>query len=149
MASLRIVDDEDGSIVHEFEVPRFGWDPKISPDGLSLSYYRNGKGSSEARPDSIFVIDIASGQNRFITNGMKHAWSPDGQQIVYLEYEEKDGPAAIKLVDLNGGNSTVILEYIPEDFWELRTLLDIEWLSDVRDTNISPVSWGQVKLQIF
>jgi dipeptidyl aminopeptidase/acylaminoacyl peptidase len=53
-----------------------------------LYYHFDGVGLYDARRRHIFAIDVASGEERQITDGDWHdsqpAWSPDGRQLVFL-----------------------------------------------------------------
>ena len=67
-------------------------DPEISPDGRTIAYVResNDVMSDRARP-TIWLIDVASGQQRPLVAGsgayFSPRWSPDGTRLAYVASE--------------------------------------------------------------
>lgn len=54
--------------------------PRWSPDGKSIVCFRRG---GQAGPWEIWTIDVASGAQTFLTEGLFPDWSPDGGWIAY------------------------------------------------------------------
>jgi len=67
-------------------------DPEISPDGRTIAYVResNDVMTDKARP-SIWLIDVATGQQRPLVDGtgsyFSPRWSPDGTRLAYVAAE--------------------------------------------------------------
>ena len=67
-------------------------DPQISPDGRTIAYVRqaNDVMTDKARP-SIWLVDVASGQQRPLVAGagsyFSPRWSPDGTRLAYVAAE--------------------------------------------------------------
>jgi Tol biopolymer transport system component len=67
--------------------PYYDAAPAISPDGTRVAFVSDRKVSSQG---NIFVLDIASGQIRQVTDEAwvdRPVWSPDGKTIAYLSYQ--------------------------------------------------------------
>jgi dipeptidyl aminopeptidase/acylaminoacyl peptidase len=64
-------------------------DPEISPDGRTIAYVRESNDimTDKARP-SIWLIDVATGQQRPLVDGpgsyFSPRWSPDGTRLAYV-----------------------------------------------------------------
>src|SRR6185369_5690907 len=67
-------------------------DPQISPDGRTIAYVRKSNDimSDKARP-TIWLVDVASGQQRPLEAGsgsyFSPRWSPDGTRLAYVAAE--------------------------------------------------------------
>jgi dipeptidyl aminopeptidase/acylaminoacyl peptidase len=67
-------------------------DPEISPDGRTIAYVRESNDimTDKARP-SIWLIDVATGQQRPLVDGtgsyFSPRWSPDGTRLAYVAAE--------------------------------------------------------------
>ena len=72
-------------------------DPQISPDGRSIAYVRRSNDimTDKAR-SSIWLIDVASGDQRPLVAGSGNhfspRWSPDGKRIAYASTSEGGAP---------------------------------------------------------
>jgi hypothetical protein len=67
--------------------PHYDSGPAISPDGTKVAFISDRKVSSQG---NVFVLDIASGQIRQITDAAwveRPVWSPDGKSIAFLSYQ--------------------------------------------------------------
>ncbi len=72
-----------------------GFDPSLSPDGSQVAFTREGG------ENGVYVIDVASGEERLIFGGRQHLrspkWSPDGRYVVFVRGDEyilcKNDPA--------------------------------------------------------
>ncbi|GAA4547312.1 amidohydrolase family protein [Amycolatopsis samaneae] len=80
------------------------WDPVWSPDGKSIAY-----ASDKAGTEDLYVLDVASGQEKRATSlpgaEVSPAWSPDGKK---LAFEDQEG--GLFTVDLAGGAVTRVLK---------------------------------------
>jgi hypothetical protein len=67
--------------------PYYDAAPAISPDGTRVAFISDRETLSQG---NVFVLDIASGQIRRLTNEFwadRPAWSPDGKSIAFLSYQ--------------------------------------------------------------
>lgn len=142
--------DRNGNAIERFDFGEdlWGFNPTLSPDAskLSFSYW-----------DSLYVYDITNETLWGIETGAHyythHAWSPDGQKIVYYEWLDWEGPGFLKSIDVGGTNQTVLLEFpSPDPVRNLNMpfIADIDWIpeSPLIPTGITPATWGQVKASV-
>ena len=60
-------------------------DPQISPDGRTIAYVRKSNDIMTDRARStIWLVDVASGQQRPLVAGSSPRWSPDGGRLAYV-----------------------------------------------------------------
>ncbi len=92
-------------------------DPQISPDGRQIAYVRrsNDVMTDKAR-SSIWLVDVASGQQRPIAAGTGDsfgpAWSPDGKRLAYGSTAEGGAPQLfVRWMD---GGQTVRITGLPD-----------------------------------
>lgn len=90
-------------------------DPQISPDDKSIALAVGHINRKEDRTDSeIVLVDIASGAQRVMTSGHRHAssprWSPDGTRLAFIAAagEEKDATPQIFVLRMDGGDAQEI-----------------------------------------
>ena len=134
---IMIIDPSTETLIHRFDL--FSLDPALSPDGSKLSFYRVEYEDRSPQYD-FFVMDMGGGAISHIGNGSRHAWSPDGRRIVYSEYQGKDLPWILRVVNADGTDGV--------DLFELSSLWDIEWISGQVPTGVYPASWGTIKKEI-
>jgi dipeptidyl aminopeptidase/acylaminoacyl peptidase len=86
-------------------------DPQISPDGRTVAYVRESNDimTDKARP-TIWVIDVASGQQRPLLAGsgayFSPRWSPDGSRLAYVAAEGANPQLYVRW--MNSGESARI-----------------------------------------
>ena len=102
-------------------------DPQISPDGRHIAYVRRSNDimTDKAR-SSIWLVDVATGQQRPIAAGngdsFGPAWSPDGKRLAYGSTAEGGAPQLfVRWMD---GGQTVRVTGLPDGPKE------IEWSPD-------------------
>ncbi|HEV2306173.1 MAG TPA: S9 family peptidase [Candidatus Acidoferrales bacterium] len=90
-------------------------DPQISPDDKSIALTVGRINMKEDGTDSeIVLINIASGEQRVLTSGHKHAssprWSPDGKSLAFIAEsgEEKDATPQVFMLPMDGGDAKKI-----------------------------------------
>ena len=91
----------------------FGYNPSWSPDGKQLAIATHGRDlprTRNANPSEIWVVDIASGERRMITNAdaMQPAWSPNGKFIAYWFMPEASGRCDVGVIPAGGGEAIII-----------------------------------------
>jgi len=92
-------------------------DPQISPDDTSIAVMVARQNMKEDGTDSeIVLINIATGEQRVMTSGHKHAssprWSPDGKTLAFIAAagEEKDAKPQVFVLPMEGGDSRKITD---------------------------------------
>ena len=92
-------------------------DPQISPDDKSIAVTVARPNMKDDGTDSeIVLIDIATGEQRVLTSGHKHAssprWSPDGRNLAFIAAagEEKDAKPQVFVLPMDGGDSRKITD---------------------------------------
>ena len=81
-----------------------------------LGYLANGAGFMQGRECQIWIVDLATGEARPITNvrtGIEEfAWSPDGKRIAMTVQSNRDFDLRVRsqivVIDADGGNRTVV-----------------------------------------
>ena len=82
-------------------------DPQISPDGRTIAYVRRSNDIMTDRARSaIWLIDVASGQQRPLVAGSSPRWSPDGGRLAYVA--NGDGGAQLYVRWMSAGESARI-----------------------------------------
>jgi Tol biopolymer transport system component len=81
--------------------------PAWSPDGTTIAYA--GYGSGDVR--NFFVLDVAKGETRQVTDGTRDVWepqfTPDGLSLIYTG-RTNQGPSLVT-VPVAGGKSTLLI----------------------------------------
>jgi Tol biopolymer transport system component len=100
---------DDGSAAHKVGA---GSDPRVSPDGQTVAFYRFGAGR---QPAKLMVAPAAGGPARVLAKGWQSpfvfAWSPDSKTFAVLLGPEI-GKQRLTLVDVaGGGRETVATGY--------------------------------------
>lgn len=97
---------DDGSGAH---LVARGWDPRISPDGLTVAYLHV-QSAPSYRPD-LMVVPVSGGSTRRLMAGFRDvstfAWSPDSSTIAAVRGPEL-GPKRLVLVDVASGAQDVV-----------------------------------------
>ncbi|MFZ0638545.1 MAG: S9 family peptidase [Candidatus Acidiferrales bacterium] len=90
-------------------------DPQISPDDKSIAVVVGHINMKEDSTDSeLVLIDIATGAQRVMTSGHKHAssprWSPNGDRLAFVAAsdESKDATPQIFILPMDGGDAKKI-----------------------------------------
>ena len=108
---------------------KFKFLPHFSPDGSKIVYAKyavGGYGTPNAQPD-VFVYNLATAQETQLThsgNAVQPVWSPDGQRIAYLSYD--DGSLWLMHAD---GSQPLLLAHPSGALDDLRWG-DLAWSSD-------------------
>jgi dipeptidyl aminopeptidase/acylaminoacyl peptidase len=89
--------------------------PQLSPDGTRVVYVRSTINWKENRRDTeLVLVDVKTGNARTITHDRIEVssprWSPDGSQLAYLSAPERDKPAQIYVLAMNGGDSLKVTD---------------------------------------
>ena len=92
-------------------------DPQISPDGRQIAYVRrSGDIMSDRFRSSIWLIDVASGEQRPVAAGpgthSSPVWSPDGRRLAYVSTAE--GGSAQLFVRWMASGETVRVTGLPD-----------------------------------
>ena len=94
----------------------------FSPDGESVAYMNLGEEAMHA----LFVVDVASGETRRLTEDIFEAtspkWSPDGNSILFYT---DDGPGGLWLVPEAGGELQRLTDHGPDE-----RLFGADWSPD-------------------
>ena len=91
--------------------------PQFSPNGAHLVYER--ENSSRGRPagkHALFVVDVASGEQRQITPwplsaGDNPDWSPDGKWILFRSHDDDSGVSNVFVVHPDGSGRTQLTHF--------------------------------------
>lgn len=127
-AKVSLIDSIDGT-------PRtISWDPE--GEKISYSFYYNS--------NQIYVFDIATRENSFLTEGENPVWSPDGARLLYLNNNDVFVVDADATNQINLTNSPNLPE--SEPFWvDLSTAFEIqtdEIISETFGSNYTYCTWG-------
>jgi len=103
---------DDGPARRMFEGHRWEWDSVFSPDGKRLAFAQFEHGKAEIK-----VFDFETGRTHSLASGGDPdnlSWSPDGQQIAFIEGEEE-----VKVLDLASGQTRTVAsgEFHPHLSW--------------------------------
>lgn len=89
--NIFVMDTDGGNVQQITDLYAFASRPKWSPDGKRIAFDADFDKAGQGKPRQVYIIDAdgshrwqvsnASGQNTAIL----HGWSPDGQQILYME----------------------------------------------------------------
>ncbi len=86
----------------------------LSPDGERVAYCVN-KIDAEADKEfsAIYLLDIASGETRQMTNGRaldrQPQWSPDGRSLAFIS--DRRGKAQLQLLPVDGGEARELTQF--------------------------------------
>jgi dipeptidyl aminopeptidase/acylaminoacyl peptidase len=71
------------------------WSPRGDLIAYVLSRRLGANGVADpAEPEEIWLLDVASGQDRKLVDGFDPAWSPDGRWLAYATNGQRDGQGA-------------------------------------------------------
>jgi len=89
--------------------------PDISPDGTRVAYVRASiDWKNNTRNSELVLVDVRTGAARVLTHDRTGVgspqWSPDGAYIGYLAQPEKEKPAQLYVLPMNGGDSLKVTD---------------------------------------
>jgi dipeptidyl aminopeptidase/acylaminoacyl peptidase len=89
--------------------------PQLSPDGTRVVYVRSTINWKQNRRDTeLVLVDVHAGASRTITHDRIDVsmprWSPDGAALAYLASSERDKPAQLYVLPMNGGDSLKVTD---------------------------------------
>ena len=94
-------------------VADFGYHPAWSPNGTELAVSTQSRNLPDFRnrtPSEIWIIDVATGGRRLLTNvdAMQPSWSPDGKMIAYWFMPAASGRGDVAIMPATGGEPIII-----------------------------------------
>jgi len=92
-------------------------DPRISPDGKSIVYTRRWVDKKSDKWESaIWIMDADGARNRFLVEGSRPSWSPDGTRLAFLSAGDPKGQQIfVRFMDAEGAVTQVTrVERSPE-----------------------------------
>jgi TolB protein len=87
----------------------------LDPTGRQLAYVLSGLDAATAAFGPLYVVEIASGSTREISNDpvVSFFWSPDGQKLAYLAVEEVAGSLRLRWQVWDGEHSQPYAAIVP------------------------------------
>jgi TolB protein len=117
-AELRLVSSESGSTRRLTTNARPERGAVWSPRGDRVAYVLPralgpGGAGDPAEPEEVWLLDVATGNDRKLADGFDPSWSPDGRSIVYATNGQRDqqGPNdnAVRIVGADGRDDREVL----------------------------------------
>ena len=90
-------------------------DAQIAPDGSRVVYVRSvGDYKADRNLTELVLVNVADGTRRILTHDRdgvhEPRWSPSGDRLAYLASPERDKPAQLYVMPMNGGDSERITD---------------------------------------
>lgn len=88
-------------------------DPQWAPSGRVLAFRHEAQDSSEwsLGVEQIWIADLDSGTTRFVAEGHRPRWSPDGKKLVFVRSGD------IYVHDLSSGSETLLTGFSTSSFF--------------------------------
>jgi TolB protein len=80
----------------------YGLNPCYSPDGKKVAFFAFQNESRNRKKDGIYIKDLETEKETFLTEGRRPAWSPDGERIAFED--DREGDLEVYVIDVDGKN---------------------------------------------
>ena len=126
-ASELLLMNSDGSNVRQLtDRPGPDIDPAWSPDGSRIAWWGQDPQteSSQAQPNRLYMVDVASGEVTELGEGSDPVWSPDGQHVAFtFQPQPAEGTFQVNpnvdiwVMDIGTGARTQLTQDSGADLW--------------------------------